>query len=158
MAPSSNYFDSSCCFWVWSFLPTRYSHGQSWARRTNPQGLEPRFNDLHKWSWLQFPLFQLLIFCTFCFSDHCEGCVVDPINRKGRIQQILGNTCCSFISGNLNFKELSAEMEGGQTLKTETAEPHGGVIKVCQAQFFLMIFNLDLWPDTRVNSLIPFIM
>ena len=59
---------------------------------------------------------------------------MDPINRKGQIQQILENTCCSFISGNLNFKELFADMEGGQMLKTETAEPHGGVIQVCQAQ------------------------
>ena len=58
------------------------------------------------------------------------------------------------VSQNLkgNSEELSTDIEGGQTLKSETAGAHGGVTQVCidsitpivRLSFLLMILNLNL--------------
>ena len=65
------------------------------------------------------------------------------------------------VSQNLkgNCKDLSTNIEGGQTLKTETAGGHGGVTQVCIesiipiVSFLLNFLKLEgLWPDAGVSS------
>ena len=101
-------------------------------------------------------MFQKLVFSTFWptadISGGCKGCVEEfhffYLPSKKDKQQT------PIVSQNLkgNSKELSTDIEGGQTLKTERAGAHGGVTQVCidsiipivRLSFLLMSFNLNL--------------
>ena len=154
------------CFRDWSILPTGcLGLGQLRPRRTKPIGLQPRFDDSQiclKWSWLQFPLFQKLVFSTFWptadISEGCQECA-EEFHFCGKRQKFYfpskkDKQQTPIVSQNLkgNSEELSTDIEGGQTLKSETAGAHGGVTQVCidsitpivRLSFLLMILNLNL--------------